>query len=80
MTEIQLSPEMLALVPLVAAVLQVLKKIPIVDKLKAYMPFIAMILSLGAVYATNAQLDIMPAVLMGLMASGAYDGVKAISK
>ena len=80
MTEIQLSPEMLALVPVVAAVLQVMKKIPIVERVKEFMPFIAMVLSLGAVYATNAQLEIMPAVIMGLMASGVYDGVKAISR
>ena len=80
MNDIQLAPEMLALVPLVAAVLQVMKKIPIIDSLKEYMPFIAMVLSIGAVYAVTTELQIMPAVVMGLMASGAYDGVKAISK
>lgn len=76
----QITPAMLALIPLVAAVLQVLRKVEAIDKYKAYMPFMAIVLSAGAIYAMNQQIEIIPAVVMGLMASGVYDGVKAISK
>ena len=80
MESTQLTPEMLALVPIVAGVLQALKKIPIIDKIKAYMPFLSMALGLGAVYALTGEPQVIPAVVMGLMASGLYSGVKALGK
>ncbi len=79
MNEIQLAPEMLMLVPLVAALLEVMKRIPLVAQIKEWMPFLAIGASLGVIYAQTAELQFMPAVVMGLMASGAYSGVKAIS-
>lgn len=79
MNDIALSPEMVALVPVIAGVLQALKKIPIIEQIKAYMPFIAMLLGLGVVYAQTSEIQIIPAVMIGLTASGLYSGVKAIS-
>ena len=79
MNEIALSPEMIALVPVIAGILQALKKIPIIDQIKAYMPFISMLLGLGIVYAQTNEIQIIPAVMIGLTASGLYSGVKAIS-
>ncbi len=78
--EILLSPAMLMFVPVVAAVLEVLKKIPLIERIKEWMPFLSMGLSLGVIYAQAGELQIMPAVVMGLMASGAYSSVKAIAK
>lgn len=79
MNDIALSPEMVALVPVVAGVLQALKKIPVIDQIKAYMPFISMGLSFGIVYAQTSEIQVIPAVILGLTASGLYSGVKAIS-
>lgn len=79
MNEIALTPEMVALVPVIAGVLQALKKIPIIDQIKAYMPFVSMLLGLGIVYAQTSEIQIIPAVMIGLTASGLYSGVKAIS-
>ena len=70
---------MLMLVPVVAAVLEVLKKIPLIDNIKDWMPFLSMGLSIGVIYAQTNEVQIMPAVVMGLMASGAYSSVKAIA-
>ncbi|MHC4397999.1 MAG: hypothetical protein ACYS1A_20340 [Planctomycetota bacterium] len=79
MDNVQLSPEMLMLVPVVAALLEVLKRIPVVAKVKEWMPFIAIGASIGVIYAQTTELQFMPAIVMGLMAAGAYSGVKAIS-
>lgn len=79
MNDIALSAEMVALVPVIAGVLQALKKIPLIDQIKAYMPFISMLLSFGVIYAQTSEIQIIPAVIMGLTASGLYSGVKAIS-
>lgn len=79
MNEIQLTPEMLMLVPIVAALLEVLKRIPLIAQVKEWMPFIAIGASVGVIYAQTTELQILPAVVMGLMASGAYSSVKALS-
>ncbi|KKN58298.1 hypothetical protein LCGC14_0553780 [marine sediment metagenome] len=79
MQNIELSPELLMLVPLVAALLEVLKRVPIIERIKEFMPFLAIATSVGVVYAQTQSLQIMPAIVMGLMASGAYSSVKAIA-
>ena len=79
MNEIQLAPEMLMLVPVVAALLEVLKKIPLIAGIKEWMPFLAMLMGLGVIYAQTGEAQVMPAIVMGLMASGAYSSVKAIA-
>jgi len=79
MNSVELSPELLMMIPVIAALLEVLKRIPIVAQVKEWMPFIAIVASIGVVYAQTSELQFMPAVVMGLMASGAYSGVKAIS-
>jgi len=79
MNDIQLAPEMLMLVPIVAAILEVLKKIPLIEGIKEWMPFLSILLSVGVIYAQTGESQIMPAIVMGLMASGAYSSVKAIA-
>ncbi len=79
MNETVLTPEMLVFVPVVASILEVLKRIPVIDKIKEWMPFMAIAASIGVIYAQTNEVQVMPAVVMGLMASGAYSSVKAIS-
>jgi len=80
MENLNLTPAMLALVPLVAAAIQIIKNIPATVKIKPFMPFVGMIVAFCMLYAQKPEPQIIPAVVIGLMASGAYDGIKAISK
>lgn len=80
MEDLSLTPQMLALVPLVAAAIQVIKNIPATGKIKPFMPFIGMIVAFAMLYAQNPVPKVMPAIFIGLVASGAYDSIKAISK
>ena len=73
---VKLTPEMLALVPAVAVLLQVLKKIPILDKIKSWFPFVSIGIALGLSYATSLPDPILSSIIIGLTASGAYDLVK----
>jgi hypothetical protein len=80
MDTIQLTPAALALVPIVAAILQVLKRIEVIAKLSQWLPFVSMGIALGLGYLTNIPDPIVPSILIGLLASGSYDAVKSISK
>lgn len=75
-----ITPEMLALVPVIAAVLQVLKKIPNTEKIRPFAPFIGILLAFAVMFAGNPEAELLPAIIVGLVASGAYDGYKAIGK
>ena len=73
-----LDPEILMLVPLVTAILQVIKKIPQAKAILPFLPFVSMLVSLGLLYAQSNHLQVIPAITLGLMASGLYSGVKAL--
>ena len=73
-----LDPEILMLVPLVTAILQVIKKIPQAKAILPFLPFVSMAVSLGLLYAQSNHLQVIPAITLGLMASGLYSGVKAL--
>jgi len=78
--QISLTPEMLALVPVVAAIIQVLKKIPSISKIAAWMPFAAIGIAMLLAYGLNGEVDVLPSVVLGLTASGAYDLLRAPTK
>jgi len=77
--QITLTPEMMALVPLVAAILQVIKRVSWFqdDKVKAWLPFVSVGVSLGLAYLTKMEDPILPSIIIGLVASGGYDLLKA---
>lgn len=75
-----LTPEMLALVPIVAAILQVVKNIKAIEKLKDWFPFFSVAIAYGLCYYSNVAEPVLPAILIGLTASGAYDLVKGTGK
>lgn len=74
---ISLSPAALALVPIVALILQMIKKIEAFDKIKQYMPFISIAVALGLGYLTKMPDPIMPSILIGIAASGTYSLAKS---
>ena len=72
---------MLALIPIVALIVQNLKKISAMGELKEYLPVIAVGISVALAYLTSGTLEnwsdpILPAIAIGLMASGGYDVLK----
>jgi len=73
---IELTPEMLALVPVVAAIIQVLKKIPAIAKIKGWLPFVSVGISLGLGYIAQVPDPVLSAVIIGLVAVGGYEIVK----
>ena len=70
---ISLTPAMLALVPVVATILQVLKKVEVVQKFKEWLPFASIGLSLALCYLTKMPNPMLPSIVIGLVASGGYD-------
>lgn len=76
MLEIELTSEMLALVPIVAAILQVAKRIKAVENLKEWFPFLSVAVAYGLCYFSGVTQPVMPSIVIGLVASGGYDLVK----
>jgi len=74
---IQLTPAMLTLVPVVAALLQFAKRLEAVQKIKEWLPMVSIGIALGLAYLTKMPDPIMGAVVIGLVASGGYDLLKA---
>lgn len=77
---IQLTPAMMALVPVVALVLQVIKKVPALEQLKDWMPFVSIGVALGLGYLTKMPDPVMPSILIGIAASGTYSLAKSTVK
>ena len=72
-----LTPQMLAIVPIVAAVIQILKPMKSMKAVKKYLPFIAIGLAYALCYAMKIENAVLPAIVMGMTAAGAYDTAKA---
>ena len=81
MENIEIPTSMLALIPVVALIVQNLKKISAIETIKEYLPLIAVALAICLAYLTSGTLEnwkdpILPAIAIGLMASGGYDVLK----
>jgi hypothetical protein len=76
---IQLTPAMLGMVPVVALVLQIIKKLPFATKVLPYMPIISIGVGIGAALATSIANPIVAGVLIGVAASAGYDQFKKIN-
>ncbi len=77
---ITLTPAMLALVPVVAALLQFAKRLDFVQEMKQWLPLISIGIALGIGYATKMPNPIMNSIVIGLVASGGYDLLKVPAK
>ena len=76
---IELTSEMLALIPAVALIIQLVKNLDFYKDIKKWTPFVSMGIALGLCYLTKVPDPILPAIAIGLAASGAYSSVKAIN-
>jgi hypothetical protein len=82
--EVVLTPQMMALVPAIAIVLQILKGIPALDKVKPWFPLLAlgvsvalaMVLKMG----TDTASQLVAGITMGLATSGGYDVARMQAK
>lgn len=83
MESITLTPEMLAIIPGIALVLQLLKNVPAFAKIGAWMPFVS--IGVGIIYAVLSKMgadvgaQVLTGILMGVAASGGYDTLKNLS-
>jgi prepilin signal peptidase PulO-like enzyme (type II secretory pathway) len=70
---------MLAIVPVVAIILQAVKQTPIGGKLSAYMPFISMAIGVAAAFIAKMPNPVGAGVVIGLLASGSYSAFSGVS-
>jgi len=70
---INMTPEMLAVVPMVVAIVQILKQIEVVSKIKQWLPFVSIGVAMGLCYLTNIPNPVVSAIIIGLVSSGGYD-------
>jgi len=72
-----LTPAMLSLVPVVAAILQFAKRLEAVQKIKEWLPVISIGISFGLAQLTKLPDPIIGSVVIGLVACGSYDLLKS---
>lgn len=77
---VTLTPAMLAIVPVVAAVVQAIKRLEVVAKYKQWLPFMSIGIAYGIAYFTQVPDPVVPSILIGLAASGGYDLFKVKKK
>jgi len=77
---IQLTAEMLAMVPIAAAIIQLLKGLEILEQAKNWIPFIGLAISCGLAYLTKLPQPIYSGIIIGLVANGGYDLLRAPTK
>lgn len=72
-----LTPAMIAMIPLVAVIIQTLKKTS--DKFEKYsklLPYLSVVIAFGLIYLLKIESPLLPAIIIGLAASGGYDMAK----
>lgn len=75
-TTFTLDAGMLLLVGVTAAIIQVLRNIEFVERYKQWLPFVAIAIAALLNYAQQYWLWLVPSVVIGLTAAGAYDAVR----
>ena len=73
---VEMTPAMLILVPVVAAIIQMVKNVPQVAKYREFLPLASLALGVGAAYLQNIPNPIVAGVIIGLTAAGSYDVLK----
>lgn len=73
---IVLTGESLIVVAVVAAVLQLLKRIPALAVLTAWLPLVSLGLGVGGAFLWGVTDPLPTGILIGLVASGGYDVLK----
>jgi len=73
---IQLTPALVALVPIVLAVLQIAKRIEFLLAYKQWFPLLAVGLAVLIAYVQGIPQPIIGGLMAGLVAAGGYDVIK----
>ena len=79
-TEITLTPAMLAIVPIVAYFIQIIKGLPYAEKLTPYLPILSGLVGIGLSYLFAIENPVIAGILIGMAASTGYNQFKATSK
>ncbi len=81
---VTLTPQMLTIIPALMMLIQMLKAIPAVEKIKDWMPLIAVAIAVGLAVilkmGTDPVTQIMSGVTMGLATAGGYDMARMPTK
>lgn len=85
---IELTPSMIYLVAIVAALIQVLKKFLAIKQIpadvriiiKELLPFVSILIAFGLLYFKDLLEQLLPAIIIGLMAAGGFDMLKQKKK
>lgn len=77
---LEITPAMLVLIPVVAAIIQQIKKVPQLKQYRQLLPLLSLALGVGLAYLQVLQNPIMAGILVGLSASGAFDVLKDKAK
>lgn len=78
--ETQLTPEMIILIPVVAGIIQVLKKIPRIQPYKEFLPLVAIALGVLLVWSVPYLGFLKDGAIVGLGACGGYALLKSKPK
>lgn len=78
--ETQLTPQMILLIPIVGAVIQLLKKIPQIQPYKEFLPIVAIVLGVLLVWAAPYLGFLKDGIIVGLGACGGYAMLKSKPK
>lgn len=74
---VEITPQMAVLIPIVVAILQVLKTMTWYEKAKQWTPFVAIAVASALAYLTKVPDPILPSIIIALIACGGYDALKA---
>jgi len=77
---ITLTPAMMALVPVVALLMEVAKKLPYYNKIQGYSPVLAMGIGVGLAVASSVANPVIAGILIGIASSYGYDVFKTVKK
>lgn len=82
MDNVVLTPEMLAVVPVIAILLQLLKSVPAIAKYSAWLPLVSVAIgiawSLAMKMGAGYGPQVITGVIVGVAAAGSYDVVKKL--
>ena len=73
--EIQ-TEKLIELTALVAAILQMVKALPFIEKFRSWLPVASVALGIVLAYLTKVPNPIVPGIMVGLAASGGYSFLK----
>jgi len=75
---IKLTPELLAIMPLMSAALQLLKELPLPTVIRNHLPLVGIGIAVGLAYLAGVPDPAWSGVVMGLATCGGYKALKGV--